>query len=74
MGKIRVVATPIQKPGPTLGRSVPYYGEDGGRGGTGGAKSACLCLNRNYYSFKCCGKHLMSQGVGLVYKTQPPTE
>lgn len=62
---------PILRPGqpeapkrehPTIGYEQPNQYNRGSRG-----KQGCLCLNRNYYSLKCCQGYLGQQGVGLVY-------
>jgi hypothetical protein len=54
-----VAPRPIE---PTIG----YYQPTKNLRGAGG-KSGCLCLNRNYYSLKCCNGYLGNQGVGLIY-------
>lgn len=62
---------PILRPGqpeapkrlhPTIGYEQPTQYDRAGRG-----KQGCLCLNRNYYSLKCCQGYLGQQGVGLIY-------
>jgi len=50
---------------PTIGYNEPTKDQRG----TGRGKSGCLCLNRNYYSLKCCQGYLGQQGIGLVYAT-----
>jgi hypothetical protein len=48
---------------PTIGYNEPTQNTvASGRG-----KQGCLCLNRNYYSLKCCQGYLGQQGVGLIY-------
>ena len=48
---------------PTIGYNEPTQNKvASGRG-----KQGCLCLNRNYYSLKCCHGYLGEQGVGLIY-------
>lgn len=70
---------PILRPGqpqaperehPTIGYEQPTKYNASGRG-----KQGCLCLNRNYYSLKCCQGYLGQQGVGLIYgrETAPVT-
>jgi len=70
---------PILRPGqpeapkrehPTIGYEQPTRYNNSGRG-----KQGCLCLNRNYYSLKCCQGYLGQQGVGLIYgrETAPVT-
>jgi len=44
--------------GPTRGKSSPKN-----------SRRACLCLNSNTYSRKCCNGALMEQGIG---QTQSP--
>ena len=47
---------------PTIGYEQPTQYNRAGRG-----KQGCLCLNRNYYSLKCCNGYLAEQGIGLIY-------
>lgn len=66
---------PILKPGqpqapekehPTIGYMQPTQQNRAGEG-----KSGCLCINRNYYSLKCCNGYLANQGIGLIYSSPP---
>ena len=41
--------------GPTRGKSSPKN-----------SRRACLCLNSNTYSRKCCNGALMEQGIGVI--------
>lgn len=41
--------------GPTLGKSSPKN-----------SKRACLCLDSNTYSRKCCKGYLINQGIGDI--------
>jgi hypothetical protein len=50
------------RPHPTVGYYQPNRLNKAGIG-----KQGCLCLNRNYYSLKCCHGYLGEQGIGLVY-------
>lgn len=60
--KLKPVNPPApQKPHPTIGYIQPVR-MVGARQG----KSGCLCLNRNYYSLKCCKGYLGQQGIGLI--------
>jgi hypothetical protein len=60
--KLKPVNPPApQRPHPTIGYIQPVRTQ-GGRTG----KSGCLCLNRNYYSLKCCKGYLAQQGIGLI--------
>jgi hypothetical protein len=52
-----------ERPHPTIGYNEPTKDMRG----TGRGKQGCLCLNRNYYSLKCCQGYLSQQGVGLIY-------
>lgn len=61
--KVRTYAIAPEKPHPTIGYNEPTRNLRG----TGRGKSGCLCLNRNYYSLKCCQGYLQQQGVGLIY-------
>ena len=56
-----------KKPHPTIGYNQPTKNNRG----TGRGKQGCLCINRNYYSLKCCNGYLSQQGVGLVYASPP---
>jgi hypothetical protein len=47
---------------PTIGYEQPTQYTRAGSG-----KQGCLCLNRNYYSLKCCNGYLAQQGIGLIY-------
>jgi hypothetical protein len=60
-----------QKEHPTVGYQQPNRNLHG----TARGKAGCLCINRNYYSLKCCHGYLMEQGIGLVYgrNTAPVT-
>lgn len=64
--KLRTFAPPREKEHPTIGYYQPLRNLQGSDRG----KTGCLCLNRNYYSLKCCQGYLGQQGVGLVYTTQ----
>lgn len=60
--KLRTVGTPPERDHPTIGYEQPTRNLRG----SGRGKSGCLCLNRNYYSLKCCQGYLGQQGVGLI--------
>ena len=64
--KIRTYAIAPEREHPTIGYEQPTRVNQGGRG----QKQGCLCLNRNYYSLKCCQGYLAQQGVGLIYGRQ----
>lgn len=46
--------------GPTLGLSSPKND-----------KRACLCLDSNTYSRKCCDGYLINQGIGSIESPYP---
>ena len=48
---------------PTIGYNEPTQNKTA----SGRGKQGCLCLNRNYYSLRCCNGYLGEQGVGLIY-------
>lgn len=45
--------------GPTRGRSSPKNN-----------RRACLCLDSDTYSTKCCGGALQQQGIGVIQGTK----
>ena len=47
--------------GPTQGLSSPKN-----------SRMACLCINTNTYSRKCCNGALMEQGIGNIQGTREP--
>jgi hypothetical protein len=46
--------------GPTQGLSSPKN-----------SRRACLCINTNTYSRKCCNGALLEQGIGQIESPQP---
>jgi hypothetical protein len=36
-----------------------------------GSLMACLCVDKNTYSRKCCKGYLLNQGIGNIYGTEP---
>ena len=45
----------------SYGRAVPRNG-----------LYACLCVDKNTYSRKCCKGYLLNQGIGNIYGVQGP--
>jgi len=65
--KLKPVNPPApERPHPTIGYNEPTRNLRG----AGSGKAGCLCLNRNYYSLKCCNGYFGQQCVGLVYITR----
>lgn len=45
--------------GPTVGRSSPKNN-----------RRACLCVDSNTYSRRCCDGYLINQGIGNIQQTE----
>lgn len=46
--------------GPTVGRSSPKN-----------SRRACLCVDSNTYSRRCCNGYLINQGIGNIQQVKP---
>lgn len=46
--------------GPTVGRSSPKNN-----------RRACLCVDSNTYSRRCCKGYLINQGIGNIQQSEP---
>lgn len=46
--------------GPTVGRSSPKNN-----------RRACLCVDSNTYSRRCCDGYLINQGIGNIQQSAP---